>query len=340
MEQTQTANVPAGAGGMLAWGDGIYAIDSGYHRPALDAIHLLVENGRAAVIDTGTRHSVPAVLAALSAIGIARQCVDWVVLTHVHLDHAGGAGALMQQFPEARLTVHPRGARHLIDPTRLWEATIGVYGRAAAERAYGGVVPVAADRIVETGEGATIAVGGRVLEFLDTPGHARHHVVIRDTKTAHLFAGDMFGISYRELDVDGRAFILPSSTPVQFDPDETRRSHERMLALAPPAVYLTHYSQVRDIPRLGALLMRLTPRYAEIALEAQRALGLAMPRVVAGDESERALQARIQAAMTALLIGELRAHGSTLPDETIVEILEMDLRLNSAGLIDWLRSRP
>ncbi|MEZ5729842.1 MAG: MBL fold metallo-hydrolase [Burkholderiaceae bacterium] len=118
-------------------GHGVFAVDSGYVRPGFDAIHLIVEAGRAAIVDTGTSHSVPRVLAALDALGVAPGCVDFVVLTHVHLDHAGGASALMRALPEARLTVHPRGARHMIDPTRLWQATCAVYGREAAEALYG-----------------------------------------------------------------------------------------------------------------------------------------------------------------------------------------------------------
>ncbi len=321
------------------WGDGVFSVDSGYLRPGFDAIHLLVESDRAAIIDSGTRHSAPGVLAALDALGIERDHVDWVILTHVHLDHAGGAGALLQSLPAARLTVHPRGARHMSDPGRLWAGTVEVYGREAAESMYGEVVPVAADRIVQTGDGARIELAGRALEFLDTPGHARHHVVIRDGFTGHLFCGDMFGISYREFDVAGRAFAFPSSTPVQFDPDQMLRSLQRMLALRPEAVYLTHYGQVRDVPRLGALLQRLTQRYAELALDAQRTLGAGSAEADATAAVASALQARIEHGMAALLTGELRAHGCTMDDARMAQLLQMDVRLNSAGLIDWLRSR-
>jgi hydroxyacylglutathione hydrolase len=323
------------------WGAGIFSVDSGYIRAQFDAIHLIVDGGRAAIVDSGTSHSVPRVLAALDAIGIGRDHVDWVLLTHVHLDHAGGAGALMRGLPAARLTVHPRGRRHMVDPSKLWQATIAVYGKAQAEDLYGEIVPIAAERIVETGEGATIDVGGRRIEFIDTPGHARHHVVLRDTATGYLFAGDMFGVSYRELDVHGRPFVIPSSTPVQFDPDDSLRSIERMLALAPQAIYLTHFAEVRQIPQLGQQLQRRIGHYVEIALAAVEA-----ERMVDGGTIEATLRARpgpiqtrIEEGLRTLYLADLRAHGSTLSDEEIESILGMDLRLNSAGLVDWLRAR-
>jgi glyoxylase-like metal-dependent hydrolase (beta-lactamase superfamily II) len=318
------------------WGEGIFALDSGYVRPAFDAIHIVVESDRAAIIDTATRHSVPRVLAALDELGIARENVDWIVLTHVHLDHAGGAGALLQALPKARVTVHPRGARHMTDPSKLWAGTVAVYGREMAESMYGELLPVPPDRLVETGEGAAVSLAGRALQFIDAPGHARHHVVVRDDATGHLFTGDTFGISYRELDVGGRPFIFPSSTPVQFDPPALLATIDRMLALEPEAVYLTHYSQVRDVPRLGAQLKRLTQRYAAIAVQAlEQTCGGALP---ADDAAAAALQARIEVDMAKLFDDELQAHGIA-PRSVPPDLLELDLRLNSAGLIDWLRVR-
>ncbi len=216
---------------LLCYEPGIYAVDAGYLRPQLAAIYLLVEGGRVAVVDTATNACLPRVLDALRSLGLPLTRVDYVFLTHVHLDHAGGAGAMMQTFPEARLVVHPRGVRHMADPAPLFAAVQAVYGADAAEQLYGELVPVPVERILAAGDGHTLDLGGRTLVCLDTPGHARHHLSLLDTHSGGLFAGEAFGISLRELDVDGRASILPAIAPTQFDPAAMQASVGRILAL-------------------------------------------------------------------------------------------------------------
>jgi glyoxylase-like metal-dependent hydrolase (beta-lactamase superfamily II) len=306
------------------FGQGIYAIDSGYFRDEFDAIHLVVEQGRVAIIDTSTRYAVPRVMEALKALGLGPHQVDWILLTHVHLDHAGGAGELMKLCPNARLTVHPRGLRHMIDPSKLWAAVCEVYGTEMAQREYGGMEPIAADRIVETPEGASVQLAGREFEFWDAPGHAKHHVYIRDTKTNSFFTGDTFGISYRDFDNAHGPFIFVTSSPSQFTPEDLQRSMSRLMAAQPPAVYITHYAEVRDVERQGSLLLKQTDQFAEIALRHQAA------------ESERA--GLIRADLTKLLLGQLNDHGVSLNREQCLEVLDLDLQLNSDGLVCWLDS--
>jgi hydroxyacylglutathione hydrolase len=303
---------------------GISAIDSGFGRPLLDAIHLIVEGDRAALVDTGTNASLPIVLDALEAKGLSPEQVDYVILTHIHLDHAGGAGALMRVLPDARLTVHPRGARHMADPARLVAGTIAVYGEAQARQMYGEILPIPSERILETPEGAVIRLAGREFAFLDTPGHARHHVCIRDGRSGHIFAGDMFGLSYRELDVDGRQFVFPTTTPVQFDPAAMHASIDRLLALRPEAIYLTHYGQVRDVARLGADLHRLIDAHVEAALHHR------------GAGAER--HARIKAELVEILHDEARRHGWKMAPDGLLRLMALDVELNAQGLVSWLDS--
>jgi hydroxyacylglutathione hydrolase len=301
---------------------GISAVDSGYLRPQLDAIHLIVENGRAAIIDCGVNSSVPRVLQALAAKGLRAEAVDYVVLTHIHLDHAGGAGLLMSQLPNARLTVHPRGAPHMVDPGRLIASARQVYGADVMHALYGDILPVDRPRIVETGDDAVIALAGRELRFFDTPGHARHHVCVLDQKSGHMFTGDTFGLSYRELDCHGRQFVIPTSSPVDFNPAAAHRSVELIRGLRPAAVYMTHYGQVRGIDRLADDMHRLLDAYVALAQE----IGAADP----------ARHQRLKAGVTAIVLEEARLHGWTLAREQVLAVLDGDIELNAQGLAIWL----
>jgi glyoxylase-like metal-dependent hydrolase (beta-lactamase superfamily II) len=245
----------------ISYSQGIYAFDANYVRPQLAAIHLVVDQGRAALVDTGANSALPAALEALRAVGCTPESVDYILLTHIHLDHAGAAGAMMRAFPNARLVVHPRGARHMADPSRLIEGAAAVYGADEVRRLYGEVLPVDATRIIEARHEESLRLGGRELLCLDTPGHAKHHLCFVDGLSGHIFTGDTFGLSYRELDVDGRQFIFPTTTPVQFDPQAMHASIDLLLGYRPEAVYLTHFSQVRRVPEQAACLHRWIDRH-------------------------------------------------------------------------------
>ncbi len=307
-----------------ALGQGVYAVDTGFHRDRFDAAYLLVQDGRAAFIDTGTQIGAPRLLAALQALGLTPDAVDYVIPTHVHLDHAGGAGWLMHQCPRATLLVHARGARHMIDPKALWLGATAVYGAEEMARSYGSIVPVPAERVQTTAEGLEVALAGRRLRFADTPGHARHHHCVWDEATRGWFTGDTFGLSYREFDTERGPWIMPSATPVQFEPDELRRSIERLLAADPACIYLTHFSRVTEVPRLGALLLSLLDELTSMAQAAKH-----LP--------DR--DAVLRAGQLDIFARSLAAHGCTLPREHIAELLAIDLVLNAQGMALWL-DRP
>ena len=300
---------------------GIHVIDTGFHRECFDASYLIVESGRAAFIDTGTNHSVPRLLAALDSVGLTPEAVDWLIVTHVHLDHAGGAGLLMQSLPDARLVVHSRGARHMINPSQLYAGARAVYGDAEMARSYGTITSVSAERVLATADDMTLMLGPRRLRFIDTPGHARHHHCIWDETSRGFFTGDTFGLSYREFDTERGAFVLPTSTPVQFEPQALRDSILRMMSFEPQWLYLTHYGRVGDVSRLAALLLEQIDAMVAIA---HRALH-------APDRHER-----LKRELAALYLRKLREHGCTLPASRILELLALDVELNAQGIAIWL----
>lgn len=306
-------------------GQGLYAIDTGFHRDHFDAAYLMVERGRAAFIDTGTNFSVPRLLQALQALDLPLSAVDWVIPTHVHLDHAGGAGLLMQALPEARLLVHPRGARHMIDPSALYQGALAVYGQAEMDRAYGQLRGVAAERVVSSSDGMTVELAGRPLTLLDTPGHARHHHCVWDEATRGWFTGDTFGLSYREFDTAQGAWIMPTSTPVQFEPDALAGSVQRLMARTPQAMYLTHYGRVEGVERLAQTLLGL--------LDATVRTAQALRHHPQRHEA-------LKEALLNLYVQDLQRHGAPHSVTEIQQLLGLDIDLNAQGIAVWLDKAP
>ncbi len=290
-------------------------------RPLQDASHLIVEDGRAAFVDTGTNDSVPLLLDALIQQGLDVADVDYVFLTHIHLDHAGGAGLLMQHLPNARCVLHPRGAPHMVDPERLIAGTIGVYGEQRTREMYGDIVPIDESRVVIAEDEDWFELNGRRLQALHTEGHARHHYVLHDPKSRGVFTGDSFGVSYRELDTENGAFIFPATTPASFDPDEAHKSVDRIMACKPDHVYLTHYSRVDNLEQLAAAMHRGIDDYVALALDHK-------------DAEDRA--AKIQDALGDYLSTRAIAHGFRGDRDAIASALHADIVLNAQGLVAWL----
>jgi glyoxylase-like metal-dependent hydrolase (beta-lactamase superfamily II) len=305
-------------------GDGLFAVDTGFHRDRYDTAWLVVDSGRAAFIDTGTAFAVPRLLEALSFAGLAPADVEYVIPTHVHLDHAGGVGRLMQQLPAATLVVHPRGARHMIDPTGLYAGALAVYGQETMDRDYGRLEPVPAARVRTTSDGESLRLGTRALAFAHTPGHALHHHCVWDERSSGWFTGDTFGMAFPEFRVDGRSFIIPSATPVQFDPEAMHASIDRLLAAAPRAMYLTHFGRVTDVAHCGDQLKAML----DATVAAARACRDAPDR-----------HAALAADLLALYVAGARSNGVTLAEARLAQLLRDDAALNAAGLGIWL-DRP
>lgn len=302
-------------------GHGVYAVDTAFQRDHFDAAYLIVDEGRAAFVDTGTNHAVPRLLGALEALGLGRDAVAWVIPTHVHLDHAGGAGLLMRELPQAKLLVHPRGAPHLIDPGRLWAGALAVYGPEEMARSYGELVPIDAARVVESDDGTALPLGRRELALIHTPGHARHHHCVWEPASRGWFTGDTFGLSYREFDTAQGAWIMPTTTPVQFEPAALRQSVQRLLARDPACLYVTHFGRVADVPRLGRLMLGLLDELVALAERVRHE----------ADRHEALKRGQLE-----IFARSLQAHGCTFTRAHIAELLAIDLELNAQGIGVWL----
>lgn len=302
-------------------GNGITCIDTEQQRQGMAACYLIEHQGTAAFVECGTAHSVPSLLALLDKKNIAREQVAFVMPTHVHLDHAGGAGLLMRELPKARLVMHPRGARHMIDPAQLIAGATAVYGAAAVQKMYGEMVKVPESRVVIANDGHKLSLNGRMLEFIHTPGHAMHHYSIWDATTRGFFTGDSFGLSYREFDGPQGPWLFPTTTPVQFDPDAWEKTIQRYLSYTPQRMYLTHYGMVEKVPALAEELRKGIAEYVEVAEMLARA-------------PHRHLQ--IKEALMKLALHELADRDCDLPELRCRMLLEADIELNAQGLGVWL----
>ncbi len=308
----------------IEFSDGVIAIDTEYARPMQDASHLIIEGSKAAFVDTGANDSVPLLLDALDQQGLAPADVDYVFLTHVHLDHAGGAGLLMQQLPVARCVVHPRAARHMIDPSKIIAGTVAVYGKEKTQEIYGDIQPIDEQRIDIVEDGQWLDFNGRRVQAIFTEGHAKHHYVLHDPTSHGVFTGDAFGVSYRETDTVNGAIIFPTTTPIDFDPDEAHKSVDRIMACDPDCVYLTHYSRVGDLQRLSQEMHQGIDDYVAIAL---------------ANENAANRQQTLEDRLFDYMCGRLETHGFEGDRDAMWSIMQIDVVLNAQGLGVWLDRR-
>jgi glyoxylase-like metal-dependent hydrolase (beta-lactamase superfamily II) len=221
---------------------GITAIDTFYGgKERYTAAYLLVAD-QPAIVETGPTTSFEPVTAGLERLGIGPEDLAHVVVTHIHLDHAGGVGRIAERFPRATVWVHERGARHLADPSRLVSSAALIYGERRMATLFGPVEPVAAERIRSLTDGDTIELGGRRLASFDTPGHAKHQVALVDSATGAVFTGDALGIHPPDLPA-----LRPATPPPDYDLELAVDSIERIRALAGELLLFSHFGPVREV---------------------------------------------------------------------------------------------
>jgi len=300
---------------------GITCIDTEHMRKDFVAAYLIEDEGRAAFVDTGCYLSVPALLATLDDKNIKRENVDYILLTHIHLDHAGGAGELIKHLPNAKVYVHEYGANHLIDPSKLRAGVIDVYGELFFKQFLGDLIPTPKDKVITAKDGDVITLGTRSLKFVDSPGHARHHVCIWDEKSQGIFSGDTLGVSYREFDTDQGELIFPPTTPVQFDPDAWKNTIELLMRLKPKYAYLTHFNRVEFTTKSANMLIEHIDGFVNIAESLK-------------DQSNR--HKAIKEGLLNYLLEIATKHGVTLNETQQVKLFKGDLEICAQGLGVWL----
>ena len=299
--------------------DGISVIDSGYFSKDFAAIYLLRQGNEVAIIETGNKYSATNVQKALEMDGLSFSDVAYIIPTHVHLDHAGGAGELMNRCQNAQLIVHPRGARHMIDPSKLIAGAIAVYGEANYKKLYGEIIPIDSSRVIEADDNFILDFEGRELKFIDTPGHARHHFCIWDEMTGSMFTGDTFGVSYREFDKGNEVYIFPSTSPVQFDPEALIKSIEKLITYRPKRVCLTHFSAIDPTNKVVDQLIDGIHFVSSLAKE-----------YASHREAEEIIEDEM---MSYFLKGIKKVGNDDL--EFCRDRLKLDVEINTQGLIYW-----
>lgn len=303
-----------------------WLIDTRLNRPGHTGCYLLRGDEELAFVDCGASTSVPHLLQVLETLGFPAGQVRYILPTHVHLDHAGGAGELLEHCPNAILATHHRGLPHLVDPSRLQQGAMAVYGEAAFRRLFGELRPAPAERCRSLEEGDTLPLGNRELGFMDTPGHANHHGCFFDPLTGTLFTGDTFGLRYPELDSNGTPFLFATTTPVAFDPEAWQGSLDRMMALEPTRAGLTHFGPLADPVRWAPLLRRSLEEHVALALEEEK-------------HAPEGREERLREALHSLLVERALEHNPELEREEVEALLGVDLALNAQGLAVWLARR-
>jgi glyoxylase-like metal-dependent hydrolase (beta-lactamase superfamily II) len=249
---------------ITALGDEVFEIDTRMGGYSGITAGYLIRSEKPCLIETGTALSAPTVIDSLSALGIDAADLATIIVTHIHLDHAGGVGDIAAAFPNATILVHERGARHLADPSKLVASARRVFGPVMDEL-FGDLLPTDANRIISLGDSDSIDLGGgRELHSFYAPGHASHHVGLLDTSTGDLYTGDAAGVY-----IPDTADVRPATPPPDFDLDLALASMDRMSDVSPNRLLFSHYGPVTDVNDVLGRSREELIRWVELVREAR-----------------------------------------------------------------------
>ncbi|SMO83807.1 MBL fold metallo-hydrolase [Melghirimyces algeriensis] len=302
------------------WGNHIRMID-GYDLklPERTGIYVL-EAEELTLVETGPSISIPYLLKGLEDLGHRPEDVRNIIVTHIHLDHAGGVGLLLEKCPNAQVVVHPRGARHLADPSRLIRGARMVYGD-QFDSLFDPVLPVPEDRIRIKKDEETLAIGPeRTLTFLDSPGHAAHHFSIYDPISRGLFTGDTAGVNYIRSKVFGFPFYLPSTSPNQFDPEAMKASISRFQKWDVERIFFGHFG-MSDKP--GVV-------YDQVTKELDTFMEMGEQAIKAG-EGAKGIEIRLKEHYQQFLLNK-----GVPENDVLFQLLFIDLTVCAKGIEHYL----
>jgi glyoxylase-like metal-dependent hydrolase (beta-lactamase superfamily II) len=276
------------------------------------------------LIETSASPSIPYILEGLQTLGISPEDISYIIVTHIHLDHAGGAGLMLKHCPNAKVIVHPKGARHLADPSRLIQGAKAVYGDKFTDL-FDPIVEIAEDRLIIKGEGDTLEIGDKLtLEFLDTPGHANHHLSVFHPLTKGVFSGDTAGIFYPQIYREGIEFYLPTTSPNQFSPEKMLHSIDRYKELGIERIYFGHYGMSENPEEA----FRQVERWLDVFIKEAK--------LVYSDEKQREkLVENITINLYNRICSYLKQQGLA-ENHPIYELLYLDINVSSMGLAHYL----
>ncbi|OIU72396.1 MBL fold metallo-hydrolase [Rossellomorea aquimaris] len=274
-----------------------------------------------AIVETSASPSIPHLKKGLSKLNIKLEDIQYIILTHIHLDHAGGAGLLLEECPSATIVVHPKGYRHLNDPSRLIAGAKAVYGE-DFERLFSPVKPIPKERMVVKGHGDTLRLSETcTLTFYDTPGHANHHFSIYDPVSEGMFTGDTCGIQYRN---DGKSIYLPSTSPNQFSPDAIKESMHFFKDKSLRRIYFGHYGMTEE------------PVHALSEVDAWLDRFMAVAEAVFSPDSSFNDNSENLSTELYNLVKNSFVHDGIEPDHPLFNVLELDMKVSAMGIVDYL----
>jgi glyoxylase-like metal-dependent hydrolase (beta-lactamase superfamily II) len=325
----------------------IETLDLDFQRSHFVSCHLIRSGTTAALVDVGAARNASQICAALAQRNIEKAQVKYVFVTHIHLDHAGGAGLLLKDhFPNAKLVVHPLGAAHMVTPAKLEAGARAVYGDAVFDAVYGALIPVPKEKILIADENLFLSElesssqpskslsssnshfdqqhsPSKNWQIIDSPGHARHHYCLLGARERAIFTGDTFGLSYPELIHNGIPFLFPTTTPTAFEPEKLKASIDKIAASGADKAYLTHFGCLQD-PK----------KWASTLKDRVDALVRLTQSVATFEFSTSQRRTKLHKLIANWVDEELREHGVTEPERRA--LLDFDIELNTQGLLVWL----